>query len=172
MQERPTIDRHEDGADGGSIYDRILSTLQRDRETLWAHFQHNRGSQDLDHRLVELYELRPDDLPTLTLPDSLTFVEGFSYVASHWYTLVRAVAGGKVTSGSEYFFDIHLAGLFKDGVVTTRTMRQELGEDPSGASWLEHRVRAEFRQENLSSIGARKAITGIRKIHEQFCSCE
>lgn len=44
--------------------------------------------------------------------------------------------------------------------------RAALALDPSGATWLGEKARAEFTERNLALIGALKAITGARKMYE------
>lgn len=169
--ERPPVNPNEGKRDSKTVYDQVFAALQTARQALFVHYTQNRGSRNLDERLVELYELRPVDLPELNLPDNLAFgVDGFAYVASHWYPLVRAVGSGRVKPEDEEFFNEHLARMLPDAHVTISDIRESLAEDASGASWLEQQVRAEFRQGNLSSLGARCAITGIRKLHEALAS--
>lgn len=151
------------------VHDLVFCALKKDRDAIWAYF-HQRTLQSLDKDLVEIYDLKPPDLPELNLSDNLSFVSGFGYVASHWYPLVRAVATGRIKHGDEYVMDSHLERMFPDGRITTKELNDNLIEDPSGATWLEQRARVEFRQGNLELIGARKAITGIRKMHEAFAS--
>ncbi|MBI2011185.1 hypothetical protein HYS91_00305 [Candidatus Daviesbacteria bacterium] len=150
------------------IHSLIIRALQEDRKALFAYFKQDRGTQALDEELVDVYELRPAELPTLTLPNNLSFVEGFSYVASHWYPLVRAVASGAVAPGEEHFMDSHLDRVFPDGRVTTQQLRDALLADPSGATWLEQMAQDEFREGNLELTGARKAITGAKRMYEQL----
>ena len=75
----------QDGHEGDKTtdaYSLVAENLARDKESLYTlFFKHNRGSsQALDEVLVDTYELRPTELPDLTLPNSLNFVSGFSYV--------------------------------------------------------------------------------------------
>jgi len=155
-----------EGGDSTNPYAVIAGVLRTDTAALFAY---SRGEGPLDEELVRRYELRPDDLPELTLPNSLDFVGGFSYVSGQWYPLIRAIATHQdPTPAMIGSMDAELAHLIPDGIVTTQTLREALQEDPSGATWLEQRARVEFRQGNLELIGAMKAITGVRKMFAEL----
>lgn len=158
-------DGHEEEK-GSDPYYLVLENLAGDKESLYAFFKHNRGSAlALDEVLVDTYELRPSELPELTLPNSLDFISGFSYVVGQWYPILRAIGSGKVKPGEEQFMDSHLERMFRDRIITTQRIRDALAVDPSGAIWLEEMANIEFRQGNLELIGARKAISGARKLY-------
>ena len=161
-----------EGARGDtSAYSRVRDALQRDRKILFGRFEESGGGTNmvtLDESLVELYELQPEELPSLVLSNNFQFVEGFSYVVGHWYPIVRAVGSGIATPASQHFMDQHLERMFPDAKVTTEGVRTALSEDPSGARWLEEMAKIEFRERSLALIGARKAITGARKMYEQL----
>ena len=169
--ERRAAQMRLENIEGIPVYSLIARALQKDREALFTYFKQNGRSftQALDDELVDVYELRLVEVPELTLPNSLSFVTGFSYVASHWYPLVRVAATGIIAPGDEHFMDTHLEGMFRDGRVTTQQLREALVADASGATWLE---QIAFRQGNLELIGARKAIIGARKMYEQLTTAE
>lgn len=149
-----------------SPYPLIEKALQGDREALFAYFKQNRSTQALDEELVDVYELRSTKPPTLTLPDDLSFIAGFSMVVSTWYPAIRIVSTVDFKPGDEQIFDEEFGRRFRDRFVTARTLREALASDPSGSTLLEEMARAEFREENLELIGALKAITGIRKMYQ------
>lgn len=160
------IERLRQQSEGQSAYAVVANSLKKDREAVFAYFNQNRINHDLSEELIDTYELRPAELPTLVLPNHLKFVSGFSYVASHWYPLVRAVGSGLVVPGDEDFMNDHLTRMFPDGIVTTQSMIDALSTDATGATWLEERARFEFRQGNLELLGATKAIIGAKKMYE------
>jgi len=163
-------DGHEGNRDTDA-YSLVAENLARDKDSLYVFFKHNRGSaQALDEELVDTYELRPAELPDLTLPNSLNFVSGFSYVVGQWYPIVRAIGSGKVKPGEEQSMDSHLEHMFRDRIITTQGIREALAIDPSAALLLEEMVAVEFRQGNLELLGARKAIIGARKMYQQFAT--
>ena len=147
-------------------YDRVSQTLRRDQRVLWYHFQAGKTVQSLDPALAEVYELKADGLPELNLTGNLEFIGGFSYIAGQWYPLLRAIGSGLVSPEHEQFMDAELERKFPDAKITTEIIRDALTKDPSGATFLEQRARVEFRQETLELAGARRAIAGIRKLHE------
>lgn len=149
-----------------TVYSLIEGALKRDRETMFAHFKQRGGVQGLDEELADVYELRPGDIPGLVLPNNLSFVAGFSLVVSHWYPAVRIITSPNFKPDDEQFFDAEFGRRFRDRVVTVQILREALATDPSGATWLEEMARAEFREENLELLGARKAIVGARKMYE------
>ena len=153
-----------------TIYSLIEGALKRDREALFAHFYQRAKTQSLDEELAEIYELRPENVPDLLLPNNLSFVAGFSFVVSHWYPVVRIVASSEFKPSDEEIFDAEFGRRFRDRVVTARMLRDVLAVDHSGATWLEEMARVEFREENLELLGARKAITGVRKMYEQLAA--
>lgn len=104
------------------VYSLIAKVLQEDRKALFTYFKQNGRSstQALDEELIDVYKLKPAELPTLILSNNLSFVAGFSYVASHWYPLIEAVASGVIAPDEERFMDSHLERMFPDRVVTTR----------------------------------------------------
>ena len=160
-----------EGEENADVYSLVLKKLARDKDYLYAFFKHDRGSaQALGEEVVDTYELRPTKLSELTLPKSLDFVSGFSYVVGQWYPIVRAVGSGKVKPGEEQFMDSHLERTFRDRIITTQLIRESLTTDPSGATLLEEMATVEFRQGNLELLGARKAIIGVRKMYQQFAS--
>lgn len=173
IREIPNPQSHgrREGKRDTDVYSLVAENLQRDKESLYEFFKHNRGSaQTLDEELVGTYELRPAELPDLTLPNSLNFVSGFSYVVGQWYPVVRAIGSGRVKAGEEQFMDSHLEHMFRDRIITTQVIREALAIDPSAASLLEAMATVEFRQGNLELLGAKKAITGARKMYQRFTS--
>ena len=148
--ERRAAQMRLENIEGIPVYSLIARALQKDREALFTYFKQNGRSftQALDDELVDVYELRLVEVPELTLPNSLSFVTGFSYVASHWYPLVRVAATGIIAPGDEHLNQIR-------GCVTGKQI-----------------ARVEFRQGNLELIGARKAIIGARKMYEQLTTAE
>lgn len=167
LESRAAQMRHENRGEI-SVYSLIESALKKDREALFACFKQNSGqfTPALDEDLVDVYELRPDDIPGLSLPSNLSFVSGFSLVVSHWYPAIRVVTATSFKLNDEQFFDTEFGRRFRDRVVTSHTLRDALTTDPSGATWLEEMASAEFREENLELLGARKAIKGARKMYE------
>lgn len=157
--------RQENNGDKNT-YSLIEGALKRDREAMFAYFKQRGGVQGLDEELADVYELRPEDVPGLTLPNNLSFVAGFSLVVSHWYPAVRVITSPNFKPADEGFFDAEFGRRFRDRVVTAQILREALAADPSGATWLEEMARAEFREGNLELLGARKAIAGARKMYE------
>lgn len=153
-------------SDPASPYAIIADTLATDAASLFAYLE---GKGTLSKELLESYEITPPELPDLRLPDRLDFVGGFSYVSRQWYPIVKAIAViTEPTPEMEHAMNTHLEGMFKDAIVTVQGLRQALQIDPSGATWLEQRARAEFRQGNLELMGARSAIKGISRMFEEL----
>lgn len=160
--ERRVAQLKQESKEDRTVYSVIEGALKRDRDVLFTYFKQNRGSgQCIDEELVDVYELRPDSIPF-----NVSFMSGFSLVISTWYPAIRVLTSHNFKSSDEHFFDSEFGRRFRDRVVTSHTLRDALIVDPSGATWLEEMAGAEFRQENLELLGARKAITGIRKMHE------
>lgn len=171
--ERRVAQMRQEQAAGQSAYFVIAATLRKDSSAMFSFFQKNlRGknggvsAEPIDPELVDVYELKPEDIPTLSLPSNLSFLDGFSYVAGHWYQFVRIVGSGLVKPKDEHIMDSELERIFPDRGITTQVLRGALSVDPSGATWLEEQARVEFNEETLSLIGARKAISGAKRMYE------
>ena len=164
--ERRVSQLRQENTGNKTIYYLIGGALKRDREAMFSHFKQGGGAQSLDEELTDVYELRPEDVPGLTLPNNLSFVAGFSLVVSHWYPAVRVLTSPSFKPDDEGFFDAEFGRRFRDRVVTAQTLKEALATDPTAATWLEEMARSEFREENLELLGARKAITGARKMYE------
>ena len=175
LERRVSQMRQKGGAES-SPYSLILNALDKDSRDVWAlYIQRNSNrsgisfTDPLSTDLEEVYELRPTNLPTFSLPSNFSFTEGFSLVR-RWYALVRPVATGQVALEDEQIMDSELGRMFPDRVVTTRNLRKALTVDPSGADWLNDMASAEFTEGTLALIGARKAITGVKNMYEALTS--
>lgn len=155
--------RQEGGAES-SPYSLIEGALNKDSNAVWDWYAQGEAFADPTGELAEVYELSHDDIPDLSLPSSLRFTEGFSLVRRR-YNLMRAIAEGRVEPEHEHIMDSELARMFKDKVVTTQSVRDALGIDPSGATLLSEIVRSELTDRTLALTGAIKAITGVRNMH-------
>lgn len=164
LERRVAQMRQEDGAEG-SPYALIVGALNRDSSKVWEWYRQGGVFADPNGELAEVYELTPDDIPDLSLPSNFSFTEGFSLVRQ-WYIRMKAISEGCVANEYEHIMDSELARMFRDRVVTTRSVRDTLDVDPSGATWLNEITRAEFTEGTLAFIGARKAITGVRNMYE------
>lgn len=172
--ERRITNMQLDVAAGQSPYTLVGAALSKDSHAIHDFFQGSLiersggvSADPLDSELDEAYDLKPADNPSLSLPRNLNFFDGFSYVSGHWYPIVRIIGSGLIkTPQDEELLDTHLKTLFRDGDVTTHSVRESLSIDPTGANWLEERAKIEFTEGNLALIGARKAITGARKMYE------
>lgn len=150
-----------------SPYTIIFETLSNDCSGLWNHFRnYNKHgfTPDIDPVLVARYKLAPNTIPHFSLPNTFPFMDGFSYVAGHWYPIVRAVASDLVRPNDYSIMDTHLERMFRDRVVQTQELREEFRKDPSGANWLDNMAIIEFKEGTLSFVGAKKAITGVRNM--------
>lgn len=163
--ERRVAQMRQEGGTESSPYSLILGALNRDSSKVWDWYRQNGAVADPNGELAEIYELTRDDIPDLSLPSNFSFTEGFSLVRQ-WYVRMKAIAEVRVAQEDEHIMDSELARMFRDGVVTTRSVRGILDIDPSGASWLNEMARAEFTEGTLALTGARKAVAGVRNMYE------
>lgn len=175
-----TLDRDSQRAESGkesSVYSIVAKKLKQDGSRMFHFLRQGQGQRHggsfadpIDAEMAETYELIPNDIPTLFLPGNLSFVDGFSYVTAHWYPLIRIVATEDMTSEGGRVMDEILDRMFPDGGITRQVLQEALRVDPSGATWLEERAKVEFNEGTLALIGARRAITGARKMYEALAS--
>lgn len=153
-----------------SIYSVISAALKKDGPVLYGFFERNLIARNggayadpVDIEIAEVYDLKPEGLPSLSLPSNLSFVSGFNYVTAHWYPIIETSVKPNVP---DTVVDYLLEQMFPDRSFTAQQLRDILAADPTGADWLGEMARAEFTSENLELAGALKAIGGIRKMHE------
>ena len=174
--ERRIVQMRQEAGEVNSLYLPVEKALKKDAQAMFDFFQKKLLEKSggvavapIDQELVDVYELKPEEIPTLSLPNNLSFVEAFSYVAAHWYPYIRIIGTNLVKPDDEQFMDIRLKELFPKENVTILTVRDSLATDPSGATWLEERAKVEFTGEGtLSRVGAQKAINGARKMYERL----
>lgn len=162
---------------GSSPHQAVLTKLRGDRNAMFKLLQSNLTARDggavadpIDEELDEVYQLKPADVPTLALPGTLQFFDGFSYVVGHWYPLVAAIGSGLVKEEDEGLLNSELQRLFPRVPVKVSDIKDSLGEDSSAATWLNQRAEIEFNEGHLALIGAKTAIFGARKMYEQITS--
>ena len=69
--ERRTSQLRRENKDNESVYSLVEGALKKDLRALFAHLKQRAGTQSFDEELAEVYELRPDNVPNLSLFNNL-----------------------------------------------------------------------------------------------------